>query len=152
MMGDSVEDLAYGAAVAALDRQYASLTDIRARSATLLSAAALVAAFIGPDAIQANGESLSGWVAIGIGGLVAVMGLVLAILWPRRFVFRLKAEVILDDHAGPDSNAADVTAFLARALDGHHDLNERTLLQLQLFMRLACLAVGVETVALLLAV
>ncbi len=151
-MGDSIEDLAYGAALAALDRQYASLTDLRARSATLLSAAALVAAFIGPNAIQANGGSLSGWVAVGIAALVGVIGLVLAILWPRRFVFRLKADVILDDHAGPNSNVTDVTAFLARALDGHHDLNENTLLQLQLYARLASLAVGIETISLLLAI
>jgi len=151
-MEDRVEGLAYAAAIAALDRQYASLTDLRARSATLLSVAALVAAFIGPDAIESNGGTLSDWLAVGVAALVMVMGLVLAILWPRQFIFRLRADVILDDYAKGDVDVADVTATLARTLEHHHAVNETVLLQLQLFARLACLAICVETIALILAV
>ncbi len=103
--------------------------------------------------MRAGGGSLSGWLAVGVAALAVVMGLALAILWPRQFVFRLKADVILDDHAGTDdSDTRQVTAFLARALDRHHDINEGILLRLHLCARLACIAVGVETVSLILAV
>jgi hypothetical protein len=152
-MPQTVEEVAYEASLRAIDRQYASLTDLRARSATLLAAAALVASVIGPDAIRASGGSISGWTVVGMAALVVVMTLILAILWPRSFTFRLSADVILDEHA--DKSGADISAllaFIARSQDRHHQANERVLDELRLCARAASVAVVVETLALLLAV
>ncbi len=151
-MPASVEEVAYEASVRAIDRQYEALVGLRAQSATILAAAALVASFVGPEAIRANAGSLGGWVTVGVAALVVVMVLVLAVLWPRSFIFRLGATVILEDHAGkPASSVTELFDFLARRQDEHHETNERVLDQLRLYGRLASAAVVVETVALLLA-
>ena len=148
----TVEEIAYDAAARAIDRQYDSLGNLRTRAGTLLAAAALVASFVGPQAMRSNAGSISGWVAIGIVALVAVLVLVVAILWPRRFVFRLSATTILEDHAVESTSATELMAFLAESYDRHHDLNEKVLDQLRLFSRLASVAVVVETIALIVAV
>lgn len=92
--------------------------------------------------------------AIGIVALLAVLGLNLAILWPYSFTFRLSAAVILEDHAEtsvPTPTPA-LFAFLARAMESHHDSNERTLRRLNGLFQGASLALAVETIALLAAV
>lgn len=151
----SVEEVAYDASIRSIERQYSALANLRTRAGTLLAAAALVASFLGAQAIRSNAGSLSsGWVALGIAALVAVLGLVLAILWPHPFTFRLSATVILEDHAGTDSRTEvpDLLSFLAKCQEGHHKKNEDVLDRLMLRLRLASVAVVVETVALLLAV
>jgi len=150
----SVEEVAYDASVRSIERQYSALTNLRTRAGTLLAAAALVASFLGAEAIRSNAGSVSsGWVALGIAGLVAVLALVLAILWPQPFTFRLSATVILEDHAGKDSPTPipNLLSFLAKCQDGHHTKNQAVLKRMMLWMRLASIAVVVETVALLLA-
>ncbi|MGN6587478.1 MAG: hypothetical protein ACTHKT_08415 [Solirubrobacterales bacterium] len=149
-MPQTVEEIAYEASSRAIDRQYDALGALRAKSATILAAAALVASFIGPEALRANGGSLSGWVGVGILALVAVMLLVLAILWPRKLVFSLSARVILDAHS--TSAVPDLLALLARRQDDHLKANEQILEQLRRCSRLASVAIVIETVALLLAI
>ena len=121
-MPESPEEVAYDASVRSIERQYSALTNLRTRAGTLLAAAALVASFLGAEAIRSNAGSVSGgWVALGIAALVAVLLLVLAILWPRGFTFRVSATVILEDHAekDPPTPVPDLLSFLAKCHDGH---------------------------------
>lgn len=146
-MADSPHEIAYQAALKAIDRQSEALASLRGRAGTLLSAAALVASFLGVPALQSAG---GGWGdAFGLAGLIGVLSLTLVILAPYKLVFRLSATVLLEDHVYVENPTPvrDLQAFLARTIDGHHDQNEIKLRRLNFCFQLACVCLGVETVA-----
>lgn len=154
-MPESAEEVAYDVSVRSIERQYSALTNLRTRAGTLLAAGALVASFLGAEAISRNAGSVwSGLVALGLVALVAVLALVLAILWPHPFTFSMSASKILEDYAekDPPTPVPELLSDLAKFHDGHHDANEVELKRMMDWMRLASFAVVVETVALLLAV
>ena len=89
-MSDSIEGLAYEAAVRAMDGQTATLESLRTRAATVLSAASLVTAFLGGLALagptlsngQVQRQALDEWSWVAIAAFIGVVLLSLAILFP----------------------------------------------------------------------
>jgi hypothetical protein len=69
---DELGRLAYATAVRALDVQERALTELRARTGTLLGAASLVASFLGAQAIQHTSE-------VGTLGALALLALAVSI-------------------------------------------------------------------------
>jgi hypothetical protein len=146
-VGDKAQKIAYDAAVGTLDRQYAALAALRARSGTVLAAAALVASFLRTPALRLgyNGFGL----AAGIVGLVFVLAMTFLILWPYSWSFCLSGAILLEDHARPGAETAveDLYAFLARKLKAYNDKNEVRLRVLHLCLQVACLALAGEAIA-----
>jgi MFS family permease len=89
---ETIEAVAFSQAVRALDAQTTALESLRTRAATILSAAALVTAFLGGLALAGltlqNGEiqraELTAWSWLGISSFLAVLLLSLVMLFPYR--------------------------------------------------------------------
>jgi hypothetical protein len=78
----SVEELAFDLALDSLDLQRDVLRDIRARSATLLTASSIVTSFVGGRAIDAVGlDAFTAAVSRWIAGMSVRKN---ATIWPRR--------------------------------------------------------------------
>jgi hypothetical protein len=124
------ERIAYEGSLRALDRQAAALEALRARAGTLLAAAALVASFLGANALDHDPHALG--VTIAAIALLAVMALVIAILWPYELTFRLSAKILLEDHAQPDNKTPEwlLEGYLALVMEGHHNRNEKLMKKL----------------------
>jgi hypothetical protein len=86
---------------------------------------------------------------VGILALLSTLGMTLAIIWPREFRFRMDAVVVMEDHVGKPID--DLYEFLATTLVGHHAGNAKILDGLQRAFRFGCVALAVETIALVLA-
>jgi hypothetical protein len=88
----SLEQMMYDVAVRSLDEQRSALDELRARTGTLLTAASLIASFLGAVAIDRSG--LSAWV---IGALLAFgvsVTLSIYVLLPKAgLIFALDAPV-----------------------------------------------------------
>jgi hypothetical protein len=133
-VAETGEQLAYEAAVGALDRQAVALDGLRARAGTLVAASALVASLLGAPAIENDASTYA--VAVGVVAFLMVLVLAIAILWPYHMVFRMSPTTLLRNSAKGFSYAS-MQRLTARALEAHHGKNENTLRILN-----ACLAVG----------
>lgn len=76
-----LERLAYDIAVRALSQQEQALNELRSRTGTLLAASAIVASFIGGQALQRVG--VDGWTVSALIALAASLVACIAVLWPR---------------------------------------------------------------------
>jgi hypothetical protein len=88
-----------------LARQQAALDNIRTRAGTLLAAASLVTSFLGAEALKDPGatagavdRSLQDWELVAIFAFIGLAVTVLAILWPRKFKFRISPSYYLERH------------------------------------------------------
>lgn len=108
---------------AALAQQHADLSAVRSRTSTLLSFAALAAAFLGGLALRDDGP-LRGWT---YASSVAFAGVVLAVLYvnmPRTFTFSNDARTMLDDWDLDDRTSDDTARHLAGFLAQHVTENQ----------------------------
>jgi hypothetical protein len=151
-MGRSVHEIAYEVSLEAIRQQHQALTNLRARGATVVAGAALVASFLGPDALE--DDIADGFLAVGLVGLVLVLFAASVVLWPYGFRFRLSARTLLDEHAAvsPPTDSNAFYAFLAATLEDHHDANERVMHRLHQALQVALMGLGVETLSLLAAI
>src|SRR4051812_20781482 len=78
-------------AVRALAQQEAALEALRARIGTILAAAALIASFLGGQAIARNG--LTFWVVDALGAFGVVVLLSVYALVPKRLIFAVDPEL-----------------------------------------------------------
>jgi hypothetical protein len=87
----SVTDrISFELAVSALSQQERTLVELRARTGTLIAAAALVASFLGAEAIDRSG--IDGWVSLALLAFAVSIVLSVYVLLPRdRLVFALDA-------------------------------------------------------------
>src|SRR5215218_7350064 len=85
----TLEELLYQTASRALEQQERQVTEHRARTGTLLAAAALSASFLGATAVDRDG--LSVLVALAIVALAASVVLCLYVLIPHQMVVALDA-------------------------------------------------------------
>ena len=118
-MAESAEAIAYDLALRSMQRQEATLDNLRARAGTLLSAASLSTSFLA--ALGLNGERLSGlaWLAVV---LFLAMGICMGlILWPwDGWVFGMDTYLIVAEYV--DENRLPV-AEMQRDLAIHIEEN-----------------------------
>lgn len=143
-MTDGPESIIYAEAVRAITRQQAVIEGLRSRSGTLFSAASLVTAFLGGQAL-ASEPKFDFFVWLAVVAFVALFGLVLAIMWPWKFRFVVSARVMIEDHM--DKDAPGLQRYLAEIWDDNYDLNQSKVDLLHWVFRCACLSLSVEVVA-----
>ena len=142
-LAETTEAVAYDEALRAIARQQAVLDGLRSRAATIFSAAALVTAFLGAQALTREPElDLLAWLAII--AFVAVFVLALAILWPWGFQFVLSAEILIEDHLG--KQVSDLQKYLAGIWGKNYDRNQVRVDQLFWLFRAACAFLSIEVV------
>jgi len=108
----SLEQAAYEIAVRALGQQEQALTELRARTGTLLTASSLIASFLGAQAIARNG--LSVWIVLALVAFGISVVLSIYVLLPKDgLIFALDAPEtyaalydVRDDHDEVDRRLA----------------------------------------------
>ncbi len=91
MSADTLSELAYDAAIRALDLQERAVEQLRSRTGTLLAAASLTASFLGAQSIQHTG-GFGALNALALLSMVSSISLCVYVLLPKRgFVFSLSA-------------------------------------------------------------
>lgn len=134
----------------ALDQQERAIAGLRTRTAALLATAALTASFLGDSAINRGGFGVAAVVAVV--ALIAAGGLALAVLWPAKLRFAIDTPSMyaeLYEHRG------DPATFLIRAanvMQAAYDANRDPIDRREVYFRWAIGAVGIETVAWLIAI
>jgi hypothetical protein len=104
-VSESPQAVLYEASTRSLTRQQAALDNIRARAGTLLAAAAIVTSFLGAEALKDPGpksgsfdRSLQLPEVVAVGAFIGLAVTVLAILWPRKFKFRISPKYYIGRH------------------------------------------------------
>jgi hypothetical protein len=155
-MADTVGKLAFDEAKRTIDRQETGLDGLRSRAGVLLSAASLVTAFLGGQALAkpsiANGAvtrpAIGAWGVVAIAAFVGVGLLTVAILWPYNWRFAMETGPILDTKAeAQPMNYEEVQEQLAGYHDKNYRLNQPKIDVLFWVFRLAALLLTLETVA-----
>jgi hypothetical protein len=139
-----VRALVYDLALRALDQQERELGELRARTNTIIAAAALIASFLGAAAIRAHG-GLSVWSVVALAVLVLNGALSLVVLWPRRlgFVFDVR-ETYAELHPLLD-DVAEARLRVAYGARDRYEFNKRTIDRLELAFQAAVLTLGLQT-------
>jgi hypothetical protein len=163
-MPETTYEIAYEVASKALSDQRESLTNLRTRSATLFSAAAIVTSFLGAQALDDTkvmagtnqlvaDRTLQAWEAVGIGCFIGVAVLTILILlpWPG-WTFRVGARDFIRDYSetDPPATVQQAQRDLALHLENHYDGNESKLKWLFWGFRVAAAVLAFEVVAWLL--
>ncbi|MEJ7656890.1 MAG: hypothetical protein WKF33_07660 [Thermoleophilaceae bacterium] len=146
-MADTAEEVAFDQSIRAIDRQQWSLDELRSRTGTLLAAAAIVASFLGAQALR--GSSVDALAVSALVAFGATVALSLYVLRPLGGVwkFSLGAKTMLEDWADdPERTVADMHRFLAEMLEKHWDSNRKHLDRLYLVFCGAQLALALEVV------
>jgi hypothetical protein len=155
MSGDTVEALAYAEALRAIEAQSGVLESVRSRAATVLSAAALVTAFLGGQALASpsltNGRierpPLTAWSWTAISSFAAVVILSLLVLFPYKWLNQVSATKIMRDAATVRATVTDVQRDLARYLDADRAKNQKLLWRLFVFLGGASALMLLEAIA-----
>lgn len=129
----------------ALDRQAAAIDELRSRAGSILSAASIVAAFLGAESLKGS-EPLPvlTWVAVTA---FALCGLACAwVLRPREFTFLASAkQVIADRIVSEDRVDVDQLRWaLAVQFEEWYDDNQRDRTRMACAISVSCLALVVE--------
>jgi hypothetical protein len=135
---DLLERIAYEAALGALAQQEGALRDLRARCASLLTAASLVVSFLGARALEA-GLGLISWLALA--AFTASLVATLYVLLPRdRLVFALDGpELYVRLWEARDDNA-EIHRTLAYWISAFRAANKSSLDRLRLAFRVSAWA------------
>lgn len=145
--------LALSSTQAALAQQEATLDNLRARSTTLLTAAAVSASFLGA-ATYGKGhlsDAATGAAAVAVVAFVAVLGSVVFIGLPREWHFRVNGRKIISRYIEPTEGGPlpidRVRRDLVLFLEEDYVANKEKLRPLWLAMQLASGALAVEVTA-----
>lgn len=135
--------LAYELSLRGLAQQEAAVAELRARTGTLLTAAALLATFLGALAIEREGLgvlSASALSAFALSGVLCVW-----ILVPKEgFVFRLSGPELYEREYGLELR--EVHRRLAYWIEGYQVGNQKLIRRLQIGFRFAAAGLLVEAV------
>jgi hypothetical protein len=141
----SLEQLAYETSAQALRQQEGLLSDLRGRTGTLLTAASLVASFLGGRAIDVEGLS-----ALNIvGGLayLATIAISVYLLAPNSALeFAIRGSETYEYFVQRGIELEDARRTLAYWIDERHAKNKRRIDFLILLFATACLAFVPEVV------
>ena len=163
-MASTPAEVAYDQALRNLTEQRDRLSNLRTRSATVISAAAIVTSFLGSEALKDTrvghegqlrpDRSLESAECVAIGAFVAVVILCLVTLlplfkaWLGGWHFRLDAYDLVSDYVDdPQATLDEVHRDLALHMESHYRANERKLGALFTLFAIAALMLGVEVVA-----
>jgi cytochrome c-type biogenesis protein CcmH/NrfG len=138
----ALEELLHLTAVRALEQQERQVSELRARTGTLLAAAALSASFLGATAVDRSG--LSVLVVLAIVALAGVVALSLYVLVPHTMVFAVDVREL---HKALYPDADDDRLVHARLAYELHDIradNQPRVDRLFRCFRWAAIVLGVE--------
>jgi hypothetical protein len=138
----SLEKTMHETAVRALAQQEAALEALRARTGTVLTAASVIASFLGGQAIARNG--LNTWVMCALGAFASVVLLRIDGLIPKRLYFSIDVARTYRALSIHRDDPRSIDRALARL---HHDLcrlNAPVVTRLGGRARLAGLALTIE--------
>jgi hypothetical protein len=152
---DARLDLVLAESLRALTQQQTVLDNLRARASLLLSAAALVTPFFGPQSLINRDGGVRGSALVLIVALSVVTLMTGLVIWPRwRWNFRTSARKLLDVYVDQDLSIDDMRRQLALTYEGYVDRNDHGLARLQwcfvvgmaaLFVEVLALVVGIRT-------
>lgn len=145
-----LEQLAYEEAKRAIDRQSNALDGLRARAGILLAAISLATSFFGGLALTENDLSRCATIAAVVATLAFVVAGIatIAILWPRAaWAFNLSAGRIVRQLEAAEPSEVEAYRELALGIQKNYRDNEERLERLFTLFRVACVALGVETLA-----
>ncbi len=141
-------------ATTALAQQEATLDNLRARSATLLAAAALSSSFLGAATFGAKSLNYKAttavWVAVA--SLLVVLAAVIYIGWPRGWDWRISPSKLLSNcietkEPARPAGLNEMRRELALDLHGCYKRNEDKLKRLWKALQIGSVAIVVEVVA-----
>ena len=149
-MDNTLEQLAYEAALRTLDKQAALVDDVRTRAGLLVAASSLGVSVLARPALDAEGGA---FVTLGVLALLAFalsMASSVYIVIPKEdLVFSLDGRATYERLLEFRGDLREVHRRLAYQLDLFWDQNDRTIARLLRAFRIAVLALAVEIVLLL---
>jgi ABC-type transport system involved in cytochrome bd biosynthesis fused ATPase/permease subunit len=140
-----VPTIVYELALRSLDQQERELSELRARTNTVIAAAALIASFLGAAAIREHG-GLSAWSVIALVVLALTGGLSLYVLWPRELSFAFDARRTYAELYELLDNPAEAQLRVAYSARDRYRTNKRTIDTFELMFQGAVLTLGLQTV------
>lgn len=125
------------------------LTRVRDRAGQVLGIGGLAASFLGGLSIR-DGASLTAWTWLGIAAFTCLVGLCVAVLWPRKFFSSVDPEQLVRWGDDQDNTIDDMHRDLALRLGQSYVVNRGIVDNLNLLYSAAAIALIAEVVALLL--
>jgi hypothetical protein len=141
----TLEQLAYETSAQSLRKQESTLTELRARTGTLLTAASLVASFLGGRAIDLEGLSALNVVA-GLAYLATIAISVYVLAPTAGLEFAIRGSEAYEYFVRGGINLDDAHRTLAYWIDERHATNKRRIDHRVLLFSAACLAFVPEVV------
>jgi hypothetical protein len=139
--------VAFDEAVRAIEGQRSSVDELRSRAGILLSAASLVAGFLGPAALSSHAPA---WILVAATVVLLVAaGLVVYVLMPSdHWVFSLSIREMLQFYVEgpPPATMAEIYRSLAWYLDDAWNSNKDELIKLYRVFSVAAFVVAVDVV------
>lgn len=138
-----IADLAYRLSLRTLNQQEAALNELRARTGTLIGAAALVASFLGGTTLARDG--FTAWTAAALIGLVvSTLFSVLVVLPQSGLTFSLRGSALYEREVEDEVGIAETLRRLTYWLEGFHDGNAQRVERLFWYFRISVLALVLE--------
>lgn len=138
-----LEREAHRIAAQALSQQENALTELRARTGTLLTAASLVASFVGGQALSRHGLSI--WVIVALAAFGISVVLCIYVLLPKTgLIFALDAPATYDALYGVRGDEGEIDRRLAYWLQSFREKNHPTVERLTRAFELAGFALLAE--------
>ncbi len=139
--------LAHDASLRRLDKQDASLTELRSRTGLLLAASSLGASFLGRPAFDVDAVALP---VLALTAFAVSLGASLYVLLPRRaFVFSLVGSHVYEELYPFRDDLEELHRRLAYDLDRFWEANDRAMQRVIRGFRVAVAALGAQIVLLL---
>jgi ABC-type transport system involved in cytochrome bd biosynthesis fused ATPase/permease subunit len=138
-----VPTIVYELALRSLDQQERELSELRARTNTVIAAAALTASFLGAAAIREHG-GLSAWSITALVVLALTGALSLLILWPRQLSFAYDARATYAELYPLLESVSEAQLRVAYSARDRHRSNKRTVDRLELAFQTAVLTLGLQ--------
>lgn len=146
-MAHDLAHVAFEASLRRLDKQDATLTELRSRTGLLLAASSLAASFLGRPALDADPVLLA---VVAFGAFALSIAASLYVLLPRKaFVFSLIGSKVYEELYDFRNDVSEVHRRLAYDLDRFWEANDAAMQGVFRAFRVATGALGAEIVLLL---
>ena len=145
---ESIEKLAYEAALRSLDKQERLLEELRSRTGVLLAASSLAASFLGREAFRGDPSVILAGLALAA-FLVSIITSALVLLPRGDFVFALSGVALYEGLYATRDDLEEAFRRLAYDLYRFWDRNDEIVERLMGMYRLAATSLVVEIVVLI---